>query len=133
MRSFLDENFPKAVTGLLVSLGHEVDDIRGTDREGSADVTIFQMAQMRSAAFLTTDRDFFHTVPLTVPQHYGVVVVALHQPNRARILGRIDWFMERFGKSGLRNRVYELRDRTYVVSSNPSGGPEEEEPEMARS
>ena len=117
MRFFLDENFPKAAVALLISLGHKVDDIRGTDREGSTDAT---MAQMRSAAFLTTDRDFFHTVPFTVPQHHGVVVVAHRQPNRARIVRRIAWFMERFGKSDLRNRVYELRDRTHVVFSNPS-------------
>lgn len=115
MRFFLDENFPKAAARLLIALGHEVDDIRGTDREGADDDSIFGMAQARGAVFLTTDRDFFHTVPHTEPRHRGVVVIALRQPNRERILSRISWFMEHFGESDLRNRVFELRDRTFVV------------------
>jgi predicted nuclease of predicted toxin-antitoxin system len=120
MKFFLDENFPKAAVELLVGLGHEVADIRGTDEEGVDDVTIFRMAQKRGAALLTTDRDFFHTIPHTEKQHYGVVVVALRQPNRQSILTRIRWFMDHFGKSDLRNKVFELRDRTYVVFPSAS-------------
>jgi predicted nuclease of predicted toxin-antitoxin system len=63
MRFFLDENFPKAAHELLVRLGHEVVDIRGSADEGAEDGQIFEMAQRREAAFLTTDKDFFHTVP----------------------------------------------------------------------
>jgi hypothetical protein len=35
MKFFLDENFPKAAKALLHKAGHEVVDVRGTDREGS--------------------------------------------------------------------------------------------------
>ena len=63
MKFFFDENFPRAAAGLLDARGHEWADIRGTDQEGSDDTTIFRMAQQQGAVFLTTDRDFFHTVP----------------------------------------------------------------------
>jgi hypothetical protein len=40
MRFFLDENFPKGAIALLEWMGHEVLDLRGTDREGSADPVV---------------------------------------------------------------------------------------------
>jgi predicted nuclease of predicted toxin-antitoxin system len=86
MKFSLDENFPKAAAGVLERLGHEVFDLRGTGREGSPDAEIFTDAQLQGAVFLTTDRDFFHTIPHLHAEHHGVVVIALRQPNRAAIL-----------------------------------------------
>jgi predicted nuclease of predicted toxin-antitoxin system len=63
MKFFLDENFPKAAVGMLLNAGHEVFDLRGTDREGARDAEIFAEAQGHGAIFLTTGRDFFHTIP----------------------------------------------------------------------
>ena len=63
MKFFLDENFPKAAVGLLEGMGHEVFDLRGSGREGLPDPDIFAEAQCCDAVFLTTDRDFFHTIP----------------------------------------------------------------------
>jgi predicted nuclease of predicted toxin-antitoxin system len=120
MKFFFDENFPKAAAQLLGARGHEWADIRGTDQEGSPDTTIFRLAQQQGAIFLTTDRDFFHTVPHLEKSHYGVVVVALRQPNRRSILTRLEWFLDRFGDTDIDNKVIELRDRTYVVFPNPA-------------
>ena len=44
MRFFLDENFPKAACALLNQEGHEVIDIRGTEKEGATDDDLFLMA-----------------------------------------------------------------------------------------
>lgn len=115
MKFFLDENFPKAAAVLLSARGHECIDVRGTACEGSDDSAIFRLAQEHGAVFLTTDRDFFHTIPHIAEQHCGVVVVALHQPNRHSILTRLGWFIDRFGDTILENRVFELRDSTYVA------------------
>lgn len=115
MRFFFDENFPKAAGSFICERGHEVIDIRGTDQEGADDAAIFRLAQEKAAVFLTTDRDFFHTVPLLVKNHQGVVVVALRQPNRRRILERLEWFLEHFEEIDISNKVFELRDHTYVV------------------
>jgi predicted nuclease of predicted toxin-antitoxin system len=45
MKFFLDENFPKAATGMLEGMGHDVFDLRGTGREGAKDADIFTEAQ----------------------------------------------------------------------------------------
>ena len=121
MKFFLDENFPKAAAALLVGRGHQVVDIRGTDQEGAADTAIFHMAQQQRAVFLTTDRDFFHTVPHVEKRHHGVVVIALRRPDRRSILERLGWLLDRFGETDLRDRVFQLRDRTYVVLPRPPG------------
>jgi predicted nuclease of predicted toxin-antitoxin system len=115
MKFFFDENFPKAAAKLLNEGGHECVDIRGTDKEGSEDIAVFRMAQQQAAVFLTTDRDFFHTVPHIEGLHHGVVVFALRQPDRKSILKRLKWFLDNFEDTDMKNRVFELRDRSYVV------------------
>lgn len=89
MKFFLDENFPKSAAGMLESLGHLVFDLWGTEREGSRDAGIFAEAQYHQATFLTTDRDFYHTIHHLFQHHAEVIVTALRQPNRAAILEKV--------------------------------------------
>jgi len=89
MLFFLDENFPKKVVPFLNEKGHETLDIRGTPQEGLSDNLIFTIAQEKGAVFLTTDRDFFHTVPFLYSEHRGIVVIALSQPNTKNILDKL--------------------------------------------
>ncbi len=80
MKFFLDENFPKSSEVILHEYGHKVFDIRGTSREGLSDLEIFKLAQEKKAVFLTTDKDFFHTIPFQFEEHSGVIIIALNQP-----------------------------------------------------
>lgn len=113
MRFFLDENFPKAADAWLVRLGHEVFDIRGSDKEGMPDHELFREVQESGAVFLTTDRDFFHTIPHLHDHHAGVLVIALRQPKRAAIMEKLDWALTHFKHSDFTNRVIQLRDKTW--------------------
>ncbi len=115
MRFLLDENFPKAARGQLEALGHEVLDFRGTEDEGIDDAAVFAKSQALGAVLLTTDRDFFHTVPHLFEEHHGVVVVALRQPNRKSILSRLEWILSSHRPEVFRNRVFQLRDRTWLA------------------
>lgn len=115
MKFFLDENFPKTASGMLTSLGHEVFDIRGTEHEGSPDPVIFARVQELGAGFLTTDRDFFHTIPHLSEHHFGIIVIALRQPNRAAILHKLDWILKRLESEDFTNRAIQLRDRTWIA------------------
>lgn len=115
MKFLLDENFPKSATRLLLDLGHEVIDFRQAGKPGDDDSAVFQMAVDESAVILTTDRDFFHTLPALYDGHPGVVVVALRQPNRAAILGRLRWLLEALPLDKLRGRAIQLRDSTWLV------------------
>lgn len=115
MRFLLDENFPKAAADLLRLAGHEVMDIRGSGKEGMEDDALFRIAQESGAILLSTDRDFFHTVPHLHDRHCGVVVIALRQPNRAAILSRLEWVLKNLSESDFPNRVFQLRDNTWIA------------------
>ena len=70
------------------------------------------LRQHSGAAILTSDRDFYHTIPLLHPSHAGIVVIALRQPSRTLINSRLKWFMENI-EGPLDNRVFILRDFSY--------------------
>ena len=120
MRFFVDESFPKSVGGFLASCGHVVIDVRELGQAGVDDHTIFRLAQENEATLLTTDRDFFHTIPHLYSDHYGIIVVSLRQPNRRNIQERVTWFLGEFPEADLKNHVVQLRDKSYLVKPQPS-------------
>jgi predicted nuclease of predicted toxin-antitoxin system len=87
--ALLDENFPASARAYLEARGHTVLDVRGTPMEGSPDEALVDLAIDRDAVILTTDRDFFHTLPLRRPDHLGMVVIALKRPNATAILASL--------------------------------------------
>lgn len=107
---FLDENFPKKTVPFLNEKGHETLDIRGTPQEGLADSLIFSIAQEKGAVFLTTDRDFFHTVPFLYNEHHGIIVVALSQPNTKTILEKLSVALAHLEKQDIRSHCLLLTD-----------------------
>ncbi|MFP4379432.1 MAG: DUF5615 family PIN-like protein [Candidatus Sumerlaeia bacterium] len=111
---FLDENFPRTAYDFLQKRGHICFDCRDQGQCGQDDHTVFKSAVEKEAIFLSTDRDFFHTIPHLYSEHYGVVVIALRQPNRKSILERLQWFLDAFDQQDLRNQVFELRDQSYL-------------------
>jgi predicted nuclease of predicted toxin-antitoxin system len=115
MKFLLDENFPKSAEKLLIELGHEVIDIRGTELQGIDDSRLFELAQESEAILLTTDRDFYHTVPLRHAMHFGVIVIALKQPNRETILSKLHWIISQDLLENIQGKIYLLRDQTYRV------------------
>ena len=112
MKFLLDENFPASAAQLLESCGHEAVAFETVCDYGDDDEAVFAAAQRIGAAILTSDRDFYHTIPLIHPLHAGIVVVALRQPNRAAIQVRLKWFLENVD-GPLANRVFVLRDFSY--------------------
>ncbi len=114
MKFFVDENFPKSSVEYLISQSQVVYDIRKTKNEGIADSEIFSLAQREKAVFLTTDKDFYHTIPYLYPNHFGVIVIALRQPNSKSILERLKWFLENY-ISDINNKIYLLKDNSYFV------------------
>lgn len=115
MNIFLDENFPAIACLFLETQGHHVLDIRGTDREGMNDAELFALVQNQRAVFLTTDKDFFHTIPFMFPRHHGVVVVALRQPNARFIMRRLQEAWPALVQGGFANTMILLTDnKTYV-------------------
>jgi predicted nuclease of predicted toxin-antitoxin system len=63
MKFFLDENFPRPALIQLQSAGHSALHALEISPPGTADDVLFDHAQKAGAVFVTTDKDFFHTVP----------------------------------------------------------------------
>ena len=115
MNFLFDENFPKAAGQLLLRLGHHVIDIRGTDTQGADDQQLFDIAQEHKAILLTTDLDFYHTIPWQRPTHHGVIVIALKQPNRSAIMSRLRWAIAHELTADITDSVVLIRDNTYRI------------------
>jgi hypothetical protein len=56
--------------------------------------------------FVTTDKDFFHTIPLAFERHCGVMVITLRKPNRADLLRRLADALVLLGERNLDNTVW---------------------------
>lgn len=110
MKFFLDENFPKSAIPLLEKQGHVIVDCRAEGLSGSDDAKLFEIAQNHEAVFLTTDRDFFNTVPHLFPNHFGIVVIALKQPNRTAIIQNLDLLMNKVEPEKYKGRAFQIRD-----------------------
>ncbi len=115
MKFFLDENFPKSAAEFLRQAGHDVTSPHDEELLGVPDEVLFGRCQEIEACFLTTDRDFFHTVPHLYENHFGVVVIALKQPNRSGILSRLEWFLSHVAEETVPDRVFQLRDQSWHV------------------
>ncbi|MBI4023652.1 MAG: DUF5615 family PIN-like protein [Verrucomicrobia bacterium] len=116
MKFILDENFPQPALALLARYGHVGQSILDFSRKGTDDLEIFEVAQRAKAVFLTTDKDFFHTVPLLVKDHAGVVVIALAQPNRQKLLDRLQWVLRWMQQGDISGRALLVTDHHHLIS-----------------
>ena len=109
MNVLLDENFPASAASVVEAAGHSPVSFSEACDFGADDETVFAAAQSSDALILTSDRDFYHTMPLRHPHHAGIVVVALHQPSRAAILTRLEWFFATIPPP-YRDKAFIIRD-----------------------
>jgi predicted nuclease of predicted toxin-antitoxin system len=117
---FLDENMPKSVGLFLQSLNHSTYDVRGTEFEGSTDRDLFTLVQEKQAIFITTDRDFYHTIPMLNPEHYGIIVISLRQPNGRLILEKVQAALPILQTRSLQNSCLLLTDQKMILASRKS-------------
>lgn len=86
MKIFVDENIPLMTVRALRDMGHDVLDIRGTEKEGIEDDALWETIQREKRLLITTDKGFTqHREEL----HQGILVVRLKQPNRRKIHQRV--------------------------------------------
>lgn len=121
MNILLDENFPVSSVAVIEAAGHTAISFADVCEFGDDDETVFATAQDYEAVILTSDRDFYHTMPLRYPCHAGIVVVALRQPNRQAILSRLEWFFATI-QPPYRDKVFIIRDYSCRIKAvEPSG------------
>jgi predicted nuclease of predicted toxin-antitoxin system len=110
MKFFLDENFPRPALLKLQSAGHSGVHALEIFPPGTADEQLFTHAQQEQAVFITTDKDFYHTVPLAFSQHHGAIVITLRRPNRDDLLRRLSDALIALGERRLNNTVWLVTD-----------------------
>ena|SRR6185437_3344023 len=121
MKFFLDENFPRAALDFLRNSAHSATHALDHFPPGTSDERLFAHAQTEAAIFISTDKDFFHTVPLTCPQHAGAIVITLHKANRDALLRRLDETLGTLGGRNLSNVVWLVTD-TRIYTRRKSDG-----------
>ena len=115
MKFILDENFPKKAVDVLIKAGHESIDVRGTALEGCDDKTLLNFAKDKKGTLLTTDKDFYHPLHSKNKPHYGIIVIALKQPNSQAIISRLDWFLLKFSGTPLKNKCFLILDEKCLI------------------
>ena len=114
MNFFLDENFPRSALTQLQRAGHAASHALEAFPPGTTDDRLFAHAQQTAAILVTTDKDFFHTIPLAFAQHHGAIVITLRRPNRTDLTRRLADALAVLGNRGLENTVWLVTDtRTY--------------------
>ena len=119
MKFFLDENFPRPAIIQLQKAGHAAVHALEIFPPGTGDDRLFAHARQENAVFVTTDKDFFHTVPLAFEQHYGAIVITLRRPNRQELLRRLAEALAALGERTLDNTVWLVTDTRIYSRQRP--------------
>jgi predicted nuclease of predicted toxin-antitoxin system len=113
MRVLTDENIPLMTIGELRRQRHDVRDVHKAGQKGLLDAEIWARAQEEGRLLITTDKGFAQRRSI---DHYGVLTIRLHQPNRYRIHERVMWAISHFPEAEWRGMVVTVRDRVVAVS-----------------
>lgn len=83
MKIFVDENIPSMTVQALIQLGHEVKDIRGTQKEELSDAALWEIVQTEKSLLITADKGFSQ---YRNDSHHGILIVRLKQPNQDKFI-----------------------------------------------
>ena len=112
MKILVDENIPNITVLELRAMGHDVLDIRGTERQGMFDDELWPLTQTEQRTLVTTDKGFSEHRD---EQHYGILVVRLRQPNEQRIHARIMAAFRQFAERDWPGLLVVVRDTVQSV------------------
>lgn len=93
MKIFVDENIPSITVKELRQNGHDIMDIRRTDKEGMTDEDIWKIVQKDRRLLITTDKGFAQK---RNEKHNGLIIIRLKQPNRLKIHKKVMHAMDLF-------------------------------------
>ena len=113
MKVVVDENIPTMTVSELRRRGHDALDFRGTQKEGSPDFEVWNLAQKEGRLLITTDKGF---AQLRQSEHAGVLIIRLRQPNRHRIHQRVIQAIDHFPETDWTGKTVIMRDKTMVIT-----------------
>ena len=107
MKILVDENIPATTVSALREQGHDILDIRGTSDQGMADLELWQKALREKRLLITTDKGFAEHRD---ERHYGLLIIRLKQPSRAKIHQHVLQALKRFPASQWPGLMVVMRD-----------------------
>ncbi len=112
MKILVDENIPKITVHELRAMGHDVLDIRQTERQGMFDDVLWPFAQAEPRMLVATDKGFSEHRD---EPHCGMLIVRLRQPNERRIHARIMAAFRQFADPEWPGLLVVMRDAVQSV------------------
>jgi predicted nuclease of predicted toxin-antitoxin system len=112
VRLLVDENIPRMTVLYLRQNGHDVVDIRGTEKEGIPDSEVWALAQRENRLLIATDKWFSNSWDLP---HPGVLIVLLKHPNRQKIHDRVVLALSNLQPSEWSQMIVTMRDTVRTV------------------
>ncbi len=107
MKVFVDENIPLMTVSELRSEGVDVMDIRGTPSEGISDGELWKIVKREQRLLITTDKGFSNQ---RNEPHYGILIIRLKQPTRAKNHQRIIQAMHKYSETEWPGLMVVMRD-----------------------
>ena len=112
MKVLVDENIPNLTVQELRALGHDVFDIRVTERQGMFDDELWSLSQTERRTLVTTDKGF---AGHRDEQHHGLLIVRLRQPNEQRIHARVMAAFRQFREKEWPGLLVVMRDEVQSI------------------
>ncbi len=107
MKILVDENIPATTVTELREQGYDVLDIRGTADQGMNDQDLWRKALQEQRLLITTDKGFTEHRD---EQHYGLLIIRLKQPSRAKIHQRVMQALKRYATNQWPGLMVVMRD-----------------------
>ena len=112
MKIFVDENIPISTVEELRQMGHDVLDIRGTDKEGLSDESIWELVIDQKRMIITTDKGFSQ---YRDELHEGIIIIRLKQPNRKKIHSGIFQVFRAYNENEWKGLMVIVRDTVQTI------------------
>ncbi len=112
MKIFVDENIPSITAKELLKNGHDIMDIRSTDKEGMTDEDIWKIVQKDRRLLITTDKGFAQK---RSENHNGILIIRLKQPNRLKIHKKVMRAINLFKEKEWLNLTVIMQDAFHSV------------------
>lgn len=112
MKILVDENIPGISVSELRKVGHDVADLRGTDRQGLADDELWTLAQLDQRLLISTDKGFAEH---RSENHHGILIIRLRQPCEQTIHTRVILALKRFAEHEWPGLLVVMRDSVQSI------------------
>jgi predicted nuclease of predicted toxin-antitoxin system len=112
MKIFVDENIPAMTVRELREAGHDVVDIRGTEKEGMSDEGVWGIVQKEQRLLITTDKGFAQK---RHERYQGILIIRLKQPNRLKIHQKVMNALNSFKEKEWQGLTVTMQDRLHTV------------------